>query len=152
MPKIFLGDGLYLDFPHHYTSDRNRKLTPYWEKIHAVARRRPLPLVPLFAASKNETLCGNWDLRIRSQRDKTVPVDASKDFERVGDVDWFTDIHPNPRGVLVAVETEMSILKVLFPKDLPRGGTKTVRSGKNSDDYIRLLQFCSRAVRQRYHG
>jgi len=147
--KFILGDGLYLDFPDHYTKDRNLEQQPFWEQTRAVAQNRKIPLMPLFEASKKETLNGNWDLRIRSQRDKTITLDASKDAEFPGDVDWFTDIHPNAAGVKVAVDTEMAVLKSSFPKNLPKGGTKAERPAKHTEDYVRILNFDPERLKKR---
>jgi len=139
--RIILEDGLYLDYPAHYLSDRNKEQKPYWNQTREIARKRGLPLSALFEASEKATREGNWDLRIRRQDNRVITMDASKDAEHAGDIEWFTDIHPNPAGVQVAVDAEMAAVKGLFPKTMPTGGRKTERPERSADDYVRLLNF-----------
>jgi len=138
--KVILEDGLYLDYPAHYDHDRNKKQKPYWDQTREIARKRGLPLSALFEASEKATREGNWDLRIRRQEKNVITLDASKDSEHPGDVKWFTDIHPNPAGVRIAVESEMTAIKALYTGALPSGGRKLERK-RTPSDYIALLNF-----------
>lgn len=146
--KFILEDGMYLDYPAHYRKDRNQEQLPYWEQTRAIAEKHGVPLSALFEASKRETEQGNWDLRIRSQRNKTIVCDSSQDDQYPGDIDWFTDIHPNPVGVQVAVAAEMEALKSLFPETLPTGGRKTERESKSENAYIALLNFAPERLKK----
>ena len=139
--KFILEDGLYVDYPAHSTSDRSRVQFPYWEQTRRIAREREYPLSSLFAASEKSTRNGDWDLRIRRQDKKVITMDASKDFEHVGDIGWFTEIHPNPAGVRLAVELEMQAIKQLYPEGLASVGTKVEKPNRTREDYITLLNF-----------
>lgn len=139
--RFVLEDGLYLDYPSHYTRDRNKEQQPYWAQTRLVAHERNLPFSSLFDLSEKTTKAGLWDLRIRSQRNKVITFDDSKDAEHAGDIEWFTDIHPNPAGVKVAVDAEMVALETVFPESLPAGGRKIERPEKGADAYATLLNF-----------
>jgi lysophospholipase L1-like esterase len=139
--RFILEDGIYVDFPNHYRFDRNQSLAPYWEQTHTVAAERGLAVSRFFEASEKATKAGQWDLRIRRHRDGSITLDDSKDAEHVGDVDWFTDIHPNPLGVRVAVDAEMAAVKELFPDALPTGGRKSAPLPRTPEFYSAFLGF-----------
>jgi len=146
--RFIMETGLYLDYPAHYRNDRNQQINPYWEEARAVARRRGFPLNDLYKASEAATRQGRWDLRIRNQRVKPVVVDASRDAEFGPDPDWFTDVHPNPDGVRLAVETQVALLTELFPKALPSGGQKADRPERPVEEYCALLDYSLERLEQ----
>ncbi len=133
--------GFYVDYPAHYPYDRNAETQPYWEASRTIAQRHGFPLNDLYLASKEATLQGRWDLRIRSQKVKPLVVDASKDHEHVGEMEWFSDIHPNPNGICLAVETQITLLKELYPQALPTGGGKRERPARSGQEYSDYLGF-----------
>lgn len=139
--KFLLEDGIYLDFPVHYTFDRNKKQAPYWDQTRQIAAERGIAMSNLFAESERVTREGQWDLRIRRQDNRKITLDNSKDAEHAGDVGWFTDIHPNPTGVRVAVAAEMAAIRKLFPNTLPTGGRKNATPPRTMQAYIDLLEF-----------
>jgi lysophospholipase L1-like esterase len=139
--KFILEDGIYVDYPEHYTFDRNKSLAPYWSQTHKIASERGLPLSRFFEASEKRTKAGQWDLRIRRKDNGTVTFDDSKDAEHAGDAGWFADIHPNPLGVQVAVDAEMAAVKELFPAALPTGGRKRAAQPRTEAFYAELLGF-----------
>src|SRR5690606_37843598 len=112
---IVLETGIYVDYPRHYTSDRNKSLDPYWEVSRKIAAESGYPLVDYYAVTKQEAAEGNWDIRIRTQAGKQIILDASQDAGKENDPKWFTDIHPNPVGVQIAAREEVRVLRTLFP-------------------------------------
>jgi len=130
--RIILETGFYLDYPKHYQSDRNRKLNPYWEVNRQIAKEMDLPLCDLYAESEKATTEGNWDLRIRSKNREKYPKSpelfywgTELDAEYGHHPEWFTDVHPSPNGVRLAVDTEAALLRRLYPEKLPTGHGKT---------------------------
>ena len=118
--QIVLATGMYQDpahsAPYHRIpsmvpgfvqgSLRNEYLHPYYEETRKLARQRGYLLADACARLKAETAAGNWDLRMRA--DGTL--DASKDAEHLGDMNWFTDIHANPQGAAVIADVLVKIL------------------------------------------
>lgn len=140
--RIILQTGVYADYPAHYVTDRNQTLIPYWDAIRSVGAELGLPVCEVYQAMEQATKEGNWDLRIRQQSKDKPPrfvLDASQDHEHVGNVAWFSDIHPNPEGVRVAVKEQVKALKEIFPKELPMGNQIASRESKPNSFYIELL-------------
>jgi len=121
--KIFLSTGMYLDPKHsggYYRrpsmvkgfkqgSNRNEYLAPYYDEIRALAKKRSYALADICKRIKAETDAGNWDLRIRARGG-----DPKDDDKHKGDMRWFGDIHPNPRGTEVMADV---YVKTLLGKD-----------------------------------
>lgn len=144
--QIILETGMYVDYPAHYTSDRNKKLNPAWQVSRDIAARDTYPLVDYYETVKAETAAGNWDVRVRAKRkDKPAAeqfiLDASQDAGKENDPKWFTDIHPNPKGVQMAVREEVKTLKAHFPEKLPSGTKALQREAKSAADYSEYLNF-----------
>ena len=122
--RIVLATGMYQDPAHSAPyrrlpsmvpgfvqgSLRNEYLHPYYEEARQLARQRGYLLAEVCGRIKAETEAGNWDLRMR---DGGI-LDASKDAEHLGDMNWFTDIHPNPRGTAVIADV---LVKTLLGED-----------------------------------
>lgn len=118
--RIVLATGMYQDPAHSAPyrripsmvagfvqgSLRNEYLHPYYEEARQLARQRGYLLAEVCGRIKAETEAGNWDLRMRA--DGTL--DASKDAEHAGDMNWFTDIHANPRGTEVIADVLVKTL------------------------------------------
>lgn len=122
--KIVLATGMYLDPQHsagyHRTpsmvpgfvqgTNRNEYLAPYYEQTRQLARKRGYLLAEVCGRVRAETEAGNWDLRMRD--DGTL--DASKDAEHTGDLNWFSNIHANPRGTAIIADV---LVKTLLGED-----------------------------------
>lgn len=141
--QVFLETGIYVDFPAHYRHDRNITLVPFWDVSRRIAEERNLPLVDYFTISKNETLKGNWDLRVRARPagQKEFVLDGSQDAGKENDPAWFTDIHPNPVGTRLAAAAETESIKAKFPDALPAGNKKSDRPAVSIEAYEELLNF-----------
>lgn len=50
-------------------------------------------------------------IRFTDRKTELFVIDACQDDAHVGDVKWFTDIHPNSAGVKLAVETEVAVIQ-----------------------------------------
>jgi acyl-CoA thioesterase-1 len=137
---IILETGIYMDFPKHYTFDRNLALDPYWEVSRKIAAQFDYPLVDYYAVAKQEAAAGNWDIRVR-KLGKEFILDAGHDEGRDHDPKWFTDIHPNPVGVRLAVREEIRVLKNVFPEKLPAGQKAVKREPRDGDYYSQYLNF-----------
>ncbi len=139
---VMLETGPFVDFPTRYNYDRESVLAPYWEAVRKLAEERGFTLIDFHAASQKATAEGHWDQRIRLTDRKTEPYvfDNRLDGERGRDVKWFSDIHPNPEGVRIAVETEVPAL-VEWTKE--RKSSVATANGANAEprDYALLLKF-----------
>ncbi len=148
--KIVLETGIYLDYPKHYPFDRNKILQPYWEVSREIAKKSGYPLVEYYETGKTETKAGNWDIRIRTQAGKQMILDDSQDVGKENDSQWFFDIHPNPRGVQLAVREEVGVLKKTFPEQFPAGQIAVERSVRDAEYYSKFLNFdAERLVRKK---
>lgn len=136
---VILETGIYVDYPRHYNFDRNLVLDPYWQVSRDLARERKLPLVDYYAACRREANLGNWDIRVR----RGLVIDAAQDAGREGSADWFTDIHPNPRGTRLAATEEVQALRAAFPRQLPAGQVARPRESKGREFYEQYLDFSS---------
>lgn len=119
--RLLLETGIFVDYPAHYEFDRNRVLQPIYEVIRTIAHERGLPLVDIYRRMERETAAGNWDLRVRGYGvvDEDIPVlGAGQDHLHEGDVRWFTNIHPNPRGIAVIVDEEVQVFQQHWPHTL----------------------------------
>lgn len=118
---IVLETGMFVDYPAHYEFDRNSVLQPLYEVIRELARDRQFPLVDIYSRMARETAAGNWDLRVRGYGvvDEEIPVlGAGQDHLHEGDIRWFTNIHPNPRGIAVIADEEAQVLTHHWPTSL----------------------------------
>lgn len=136
--KVIVETGFYLDYPKHYSSDRNQLLNPYWQANRDVAKARNLPLSDVYETTRKATEAGDWDIRIRSQSEKNYPKKPGRiywstelDEEYGKNPAWFTDVHPNPHGVGLAVATEIELFKTLYPERLPAGTGKNAVTDPN---------------------
>lgn len=134
---VFLETGIYLDFPKHYDFNRNAVLNPYWDIAREIASQRGWPLIDYYQRIQTEAEQGNWDVRVR----KGLIPDASQDQGKENDPSWFTDIHPNPNGVRLAVDEEVSIIRSSFPEALPSGQKKAERQPRRGEEYSEYLGF-----------
>jgi lysophospholipase L1-like esterase len=119
--RIVLETGIYVDYPAHYEFDRNPILQPIYDAIRDYGARYDLPVVDIYERMRHETACGNWDLRVRGYGvvDEDIPVlGPGQDHLHVGDVRWFTNIHPNPTGVAVIADEEARVFKQHWPETL----------------------------------
>lgn len=145
--QIVLETGIYVDYPAHYSFDRNKTLNPYWQASRNLSAGQGFPLVEYYEASREQTEAGNWDQRIRNIRKKgkkgnaRFVYDASEDAGKENDPKWFTDIHPNLNGVTIAVREEVETLRKAFPERLPSGQTAAARQPHSSDFYAEYLNF-----------
>lgn len=141
--QIILETGMYVDYPIHYSKDRNKTLNPTWQVSRDIAAQDGYPLVEYYEAVKAEAAAGNWDVRVRARPNSRGPfvLDASQDAGKENDPRWFTDIHPNPEGVQIAVREEVKTLKAHFPEKLPSSGKALAREAKSMDDYSEYLNF-----------
>lgn len=144
--QVILETGIYVDYPKHYSFDRNQVLNPYWEVARKIARDLNLPLVEYYEASKRETEQGNWDLRIRNirrkgPRENMYVLDASEDAGKENDPKWFTDIHPNLEGIRIAAREQLAVIRSLYPKKLPSGHKAVSYEARDQAFYSELLNF-----------
>ncbi|MBA3945747.1 MAG: hypothetical protein H0X37_14410 [Herpetosiphonaceae bacterium] len=119
--RILLETGMFVDYPAHYAWDRNRVLQPLYDVIREVAAQHDLPLVDLYDRMLQETARGNWDLRVRgygSVEPNDVVLGAGRDELYSDDIHWFTNIHPNPRGMRVIASEEVRVLQHHWPLTL----------------------------------
>ena len=116
--NFILETGIFVDYPEHYAFDRNSKLEPVYRMITDLAHERDYTVVDIFGRMKHETLQGNWDLRARGfgSVDEDEPVlGPALDHIHGHDVRWFTNIHPNHRGVKVIVDEEIKVITSTWP-------------------------------------
>jgi len=140
--QIIMETGMYLDYPKHYSSDRNASLNPVWQASRDLAQEKGFPLVDFYEAAKEETAAGNWDLRVRARAaDGPFVLDASRDAGKENNPKWFTDIHPNPEGVRVAVREEVKAIREKFSTALPVGQQARPRDARNQAAYAEYLDF-----------
>jgi hypothetical protein len=119
--KVLLETGIYVDYPAHYAFDRNSKLAPVYRMITDLAAERGYTVVDIFGRMKAETKAGNWDLRARGfgSVDEEQPVlGPGLDHMHGHDVRWFTNIHPNLRGLQVIVDEEVKVITHTWPDGL----------------------------------
>jgi acyl-CoA thioesterase-1 len=119
--RLLLETGIYVDYPDHYEWDRNRVLEPIYNIVRDAARQYNVPVVDIYERMRRETKQGNWDLRVRGYGvvDEDVPViGAGQDHLHVGDVRWWTNIHPNPAGIAVIADEEVRVFKQHWPHTL----------------------------------
>ncbi|HEX6288745.1 MAG TPA: SGNH/GDSL hydrolase family protein [Herpetosiphonaceae bacterium] len=119
--RILLETGVYVDYPAHYEFDRNSVLQPIYTVIRELGQRYAMPVVDIYERMQRETEQGNWDLRVRGYGvvDEDIPVlGPGQDHLHVGDVRWWTNIHPNPVGVAVIADEEVRVLKQHWPDTL----------------------------------
>lgn len=139
--QIILETGIYVDYPKHYSSDRNKILNPYWQISRDLAKEDGYPLVEYYERVKQETAAGNWDVRTRARKTEEMIMDNTQDAGHENDPVWFTNIHPNAEGVRLAADEEVKIIKELFPTALPTGQVAKTREAKDQQYYATLLSF-----------
>lgn len=140
--RVLIETGAYVDYPAHYSFDRNRFLNPFWAVARLVSEEIGYPLIDLYAATLAEAKAGNWDIRVRKKETgKDFVIDASQDPGQENNPDWFTDIHPNPEGVRLAVREEVKALLTVFPRRLPAGQVARVRASRPDAFYEGYLEF-----------
>ena len=119
--RLLLETGMYVDYPAHYAWDRNAKMQPVYDAIRSLGAAYGLPIVDIYERMKAETERGNWDLRVRGYGvvDDHIPVfGAGQDHLHGHDVRWYTNIHPNPRGIEVIADEEACVLARHWPDGL----------------------------------
>lgn len=134
---IVLQTLIYLDYPTHYLYDRNQELEPFSEVSRKLAKESGFTLSDFYEAGKRETDKGNWDFRVR----QGLVLDNSKDSGKENEVVWFSDIHPNPKGIRIAVEEDIRVLRERFPESLPAGQVAVPRTPYTTEEYERILDF-----------
>ncbi len=112
---IILEAGMFFD-PAHHPYPANESHDRYFDRTRQTAVRQGYAVSDVYQAMKQATGLGRWDLRVRS--DGTT-VDSRLDHQHKDDLKWFSNGHPNPAGVLVAVDTEAAVIRQLFPDKLP---------------------------------
>jgi lysophospholipase L1-like esterase len=130
---------IYLDYPEHMYYDRNQELEPFSQVSRDLAREFGYSLSDFFEVGKRETAKGNWDYRIRRNKDGII-LDNSQDAGNESPR-WFSDIHPNLAGIRMAVEEDIRVLKERFPAQLPTGQKAVSRPAKSAEEYEQLLNF-----------
>ncbi len=119
--RLLLETGMYVDYPAHYEFDRNSLLQPIYNVVRELSQQIGAPVVDIFQRMRHETELGNWDLRVRGYGvvDEEIPVlGPGQDHLHVGDVRWWTNIHPNPAGVAVIADEEAAVLQHHWPETL----------------------------------
>jgi lysophospholipase L1-like esterase len=122
--RFILETGIYVDYPAHYAFDRNSKLEPVYKMVADLAHERGYTVVDIYNRMKAETVAGNWDLRARGfgAVDEDNPVlGPALDHLYGDDVRWFTNIHPNIRGVNLIVDEEVKVITASWPAGLRAG-------------------------------
>lgn len=134
---VFLETGIYMDYPAHYNSNRNKTLSPYWDVSRKIAAESGFPLVDFFQAGKDEAAAGNWDIRARRGLVLNAEQDAGKDAA------WFSNIHPNLAGVKLAVREELKAIMSRYPEKLPTDHVAATRPAEGEAYYSQWLNFAS---------
>lgn len=119
--RILLETGMFVDYPTHYAWDRNAVVQPIYDAIRSLGAEYMLPIVDLYERMQEETELGNWDLRVRGYGvvDEHIPVlGAGQDHLHPQDVNWFTNIHPNPAGIEVIADEEAKVMAHHWPDTL----------------------------------
>lgn len=119
--RILLETGMFVDFPTHYAWDRNAVVQPIYDVIRTLGTTYNLPIVDIYERMQDETELGNWDLRVRGYGvvDDHIPVLGSgQDHLHPQDVNWFTNIHPNPTGIEVIADEEANVMAHHWPDGL----------------------------------
>ena len=107
--------GIWVDYPAHYQWDRNARLGPLYEAMRQFARAAGYPVVDIFARMAAETRRGNWDLRVRGlPNPQQTIVDDAFDAFFGDDPAFFTNIHPNSRGLGLIAAWEVEVLQPLL--------------------------------------
>jgi lysophospholipase L1-like esterase len=116
---IVFSTGMYLD-PKHSAgywidnpkvsgfkngSSRNEYLEGYQKEARELAAAKGYLLADVQRRMQEETGKGNWDFRIRAGN-----ADPKDDPKHEGDMNWFSDIHPNDRGTALIAETIADVL------------------------------------------
>jgi len=100
MATIIIETGIWVDYPKHYMFDRNSRLAPLYNAMREFAGDEGYPLIDVFKNMEIETQNGNWDLRVRGlPAPETTVLDDSFDEFYGNDPAFFTNIHPNSRGM-----------------------------------------------------
>lgn len=149
--QIVLETGIYLDYPRRYSFDRNAILNPFWQVTRELAEQDGYALTDYYEAVRQETKAGNWDVRVRKHSGGNAPfiLDSSQDAGKENDPVWFSDVHPNPEGVLLAVREEVKTLKALFPERLPVGQKAHTRGSRPASWYADYLGFSPERMNRR---
>lgn len=117
---LIIETNIWVDYPQHYLWDRNARLRPLYAAMRRFAMESGYPLVDIFAKMAEETRQGNWDLRVRGIPGSYFDVlDDSFDQFYGDDPAFFTNIHPNSRGMGLIAAWEVAILQELFGSTLP---------------------------------
>lgn len=114
---IIIETGIWVDYPTHYLWDRNTRLAPLYSALADFAHQSHYLLLDIFRLMERETKLGNWDLRVRGlpSPEQTV-LDDSLDLFFGQDPAFFTNIHPNSRGIGLIAEWQVACLRELFGK------------------------------------
>lgn len=112
---------MFVDYPTHYAWDRNAVVQPIYDVIRSLGTTYGLPVVDIYERMQEETELGNWDLRVRGYGvvDDHIPVlGPGQDHLHAQDVNWFTNIHPNPTGIEVIADEEATVIAQHWPDGL----------------------------------
>jgi acyl-CoA thioesterase-1 len=117
---VVIETGIWVDYPSHYLWDRNASLSPLNEAMREFARGSGYPLVDIFTRMEEQTRCGNWDLRVRGlPTPDHLIVDDAFDAFFGDDPAFFTNIHPNSRGLALIAQWEVETLQSACGEQLP---------------------------------
>jgi acyl-CoA thioesterase-1 len=118
---IVVETGIWVDYPAHYLWDRNAKLAPLYDEMRAMAHSEGYAVVDIFKHMEAETARGNWDLRVRGLPDPEHTI-LGDSFDAFFDDDpaFFSNIHPNARGMGLIADWQVDQLKAAFDDTLPR--------------------------------
>jgi lysophospholipase L1-like esterase len=131
--NIVLETNTYVCLKHSGDMWMNDHWNLYWQAARELARDRKYSIVDIQSRYKKEIDDGNWDFFIRNQvmaRKKfgSVIVDSSKDDEMKSEgVAWFSDGHPNFRGVTLIADEEFKTITERWPTKLPASDSATKR-------------------------
>ena len=125
---LIIETGMWVDYPAHYLWDRNTPLASLYAAMATFAAEAGIPLLDLFHLMQHETRRGNWDLRVRGlpTPEHTV-LDDSFDAFYGEDAAFFTNIHPNSRGMGLIAAWEVALLRELFGETLDHDNHSALR-------------------------
>jgi len=113
--QIAVETAMYTDPNHTASKTPNEGTKEVFDAIRSFAGEEGYALGDVFEALKAATDAGNWDLRIRIDK---VTIDDSKDAAHLNDPDksWWSNIHPNAKGIDIIAALEADIAVKLVSK------------------------------------
>ena len=113
--QIAVETAMYTDPNHTVSKTPNEGTKDVFDTIRAFAKEEGYALGDVSEALKAATEAGSWDLRIRADK---VTVDDSKDTAHLNDPDktWWSNVHPNAKGIDIIAGLEADIAVKLISK------------------------------------